>query len=168
MQIKKLTLSLSLLLIITPSWAILETSSQDPIQKEALTAHNQFRALHHASDLSWDNELATYAKKHAEKCVFKHSSSPYGENLAAGFPTISTAVNSWYAEHSQYSYNKPGFSMSTGHFTQVVWKSSKKLGCAYANCDGKNSTPGIFWVCEYSPHGNVTNKGFFNKNVLPE
>ena len=28
-------------------------------------------------------------------------------------------VDSWYSEISNYNYSQPGFSSSTGHFTQV-------------------------------------------------
>ena len=31
-----------------------------------------------------------------------------------------------------YNYDKPGFSPGTGHFTQVVWKSSTHVACAVA------------------------------------
>jgi uncharacterized protein YkwD len=137
------------------------------IEQTSLSAHNEVRAMHHAPKLEWDTKLANYARQHASKCQFKHSSSPYGENIAAGFPTVNAAMNAWYAEHEYYSYQWPGFSYKTGHFTQMVWKSSKKLGCAFVLCDGKNGTPGYFLVCEYSPHGNITNRGYFKENVLP-
>ena len=43
------------------------------------------------------------------------------------------------------------------HFTQVVWKGTTELGCAHALCN--NLIPGAgqahFYVCEYSPSGNV-------------
>ena len=129
--------------------------------------HNQFRAKHHAPTLEWDDTLANYAANYAAKCVFRYSSSPYGENLAAGYPTVNAAINAWYAEQKNYSYLWSGFSYKTGHFTQVVWKSTKKLGCAFVFCNGKNGTPGHYLVCEYSPHGNVTNVGYFRENVLP-
>lgn len=138
-----------------------------PIEQEALSAHNPFRVKHHASPLEWDKTLANYAEHYASKCVFKHSSSPYGENLAAGYPSITAAIAAWYAEQKNYSYLWPGFSYKTGHFTQVVWKSTTKLGCAFVFCNGKNGTPGHYLVCEYSPHGNITNAGYFRKNVLP-
>lgn len=142
------------------------TPEQINIRREVLSSHNKLRAKHNAPNLVWDEALSDYAERHAKKCFFQHSASPYGENLAAGYPSISAAVQAWYAERDQYSYDKPGFSNSTGHFTQVVWKASRHIGCAYAICNGKNGTPGQFWVCEYSPAGNVTNKGYFEKNVL--
>lgn len=137
------------------------------VQQEALAAHNKWRNLHHAPSLVWDDQLASYAEHYASKCQFKHSSSPYGENLAAGYPSISIAVNAWYAEYAQYFYSRPGFSMRTGHFTQMIWKSTQKLGCGYVACNGKNGTPGKFLVCEYSPAGNVLGKTNFEQNVLP-
>ncbi|CAK9327998.1 unnamed protein product [Citrullus colocynthis] len=38
-----------------------------------------------------------------------------------------------------------------GHYTQVVWKDSIRIGCAKANC----RTGGAFIVCNYDPHGNI-------------
>jgi uncharacterized protein YkwD len=137
-------------------------------QSEVLAAHNKYRALHHAPALEWDDELAYYAEKYANQCEFKHSSSPYGENLATGYPSISAAVKIWYDESARYSYDDPGYSTATGHFSQVVWKNTRKVGCGYVACNGKNGTPGKFLVCEYSPHGNVLSKKLFEENVLPE
>lgn len=134
-------------------------------QQEALATHNALRKLHHAPAMQWDDNLAQYAAQHASRCRFKHSHGKYGENLAAGYPTPATAIQAWYEEHNDYSYQHPGFSSATGHFTQIVWKSSTKLGCAIAACDGKNGTPGDFLVCEYSPAGNILNAGYFKKNV---
>lgn len=135
------------------------------IKTEALASHNHWRQLHDAPALSWDSKLQEYAEHHASRCVFKHSHTPFGENLAAGYPSITAAVNAWYAEEAQYSYRSPGFSKATGHFTQVVWVGTQKLGCAIASCHGKNGTPGSFLVCEYSPPGNITNAGYFEQNV---
>ena len=37
--------------------------------------------------------------------------------------------------HSEdYDYSNPGFSETTGHFTQVVWVSTTALGCAMVDC----------------------------------
>lgn len=132
----------------------------------ALTSHNQFRARHHAPKLIWDETLARYAENYASKCHFRHSYGEYGENIAEGYSTVN-AVAAWYNENRYYSYKNPGFSHTTGHFTQVVWKSSEKLGCAVAICNGKNGTYGKFLVCEYDPPGNVDTPAYFAENVLP-
>jgi pathogenesis-related protein 1 len=57
------------------------------------------------------------------------------------------------------------------HFTQVVWRATKEVGCAMANCeapapDGTNSV-WKFFVCRYSPPGNIngTNPGVLEANV---
>jgi hypothetical protein len=143
-------------------------ANEPSIEQTILSVHNELRAMHHVPALEWDETLANYARHYADKCQFRHSSSPYGENLAAGYPTVNDAINAWYSEHEHYSYKWPGFSYKTGHFSQMIWKSSKKLGCAFVLCDGKNGTPGHYLVCEYSPHGNITNKGYFEENVLPK
>jgi hypothetical protein len=70
----------------------------------------------------------------------------------------------WGSERTKYNFNKPGFSASTGHFTQVVWKGSRSVGCGWKRCSGgKGKAQGIYVVCQYSPAGNYL--GEFEKNV---
>jgi pathogenesis-related protein 1 len=70
-------------------------------QEVYLSAHNSFRAKHGASALTWNQDLANYAKTLASKCKFAHSGGPYGENLAAGTnETPQQAVDSWTSEIS--------------------------------------------------------------------
>jgi uncharacterized protein YkwD len=74
-------------------------------KEEVLAIHNQLRARHYAQPLVWDDQLAAYAENYASKCEFRHSSSPYGENLAAGYPTPAAAIRFWYNEGAHYSYS---------------------------------------------------------------
>ena len=77
-----------------------------------------------------------------------------GENLfmmGGAKPGPSNAMNGWYTkEEKAYDYNKPGFGMRTGHFSQIVWKTSARLGCAMANT-GSN----WYWACHFAPAGNM-------------
>ena len=63
-------------------------------------------------------------------------------------------------ERTKYSWANPGFSMATGHFTQVVWKATTDVGCGWARC-----VFGTFLVCNYKGPGNY--EGRFPENVLP-
>ncbi|KIY97556.1 Protein PRY1 [Monoraphidium neglectum] len=124
-----------------------------------LQRHNELRARHGAAPLSWDAPLAAQAQGYADGCPNGHSGmSGVGENLAWGYSSFEEAVNAWYNEVSSYDYNAATFSGATGHFTQVVWKGTTKLGC------GSNPSCGMkTYVCQYTPPGNVM--GEFADNV---
>ncbi|KAK0531611.1 hypothetical protein OC835_003600 [Tilletia horrida] len=129
-------LSLNLLFFLFSLTALLATAANaaelrdSSAIQQALDAHNAARAKHGARPLKWSTKLATYANSHASKCQFQHSGGPYGENLAAGTSlTYQGAVDMWMAEAPNYRPGD-GFSSSSGHFTQVVWRATRELGCA--------------------------------------
>jgi uncharacterized protein YkwD len=98
--------------------------------------------------MSWDSTVAASAASFTSGCPNGHSGGSYGENMAWGYPDFPAAVKAWYDEISQYNFANPGWSSGTGHFTQVVWRDSIKLGCAMnKGC----SMP--TYVCQYSPAG---------------
>ncbi|ODQ63784.1 PR-1-like protein, partial [Nadsonia fulvescens var. elongata DSM 6958] len=136
-------------------------------QNDVLDRHNLYRRRHHVPDLTWNDDLANYAKEYLDNhnlCFqLEHSGGSYGENLAGGFSTAA-AIDAWYNEVSLYDFNKSEFSSATGHFTQVVWKGSTEVGCYTYQC----GNVGFWWVvaCEYYPRGNII--GWFAENVLPE
>jgi hypothetical protein len=84
---------------------------------------------------------------------------PTGENLAAGYANASASIDAWGLERESYNFNSPGFSEQTGHFTQLVWKSTTSVGCGRVDCNGSGGTPGWYVVCEYWPAGNIILNG---------
>ncbi|ANZ73364.1 BA75_00070T0 [Komagataella pastoris] len=142
------------------------TGSLDAISQSLLDTHNEKRALHGVSDLTWSTELADYAQGYADSFTcgssLVHTGGPYGENLASGYSPAGS-VEAWYNEISDYDFSNPGYSAGTGHFTQVVWKSTTQLGCGYKEC----GTNRYYIICEYAPRGNIVSAGYFEDNVLP-
>ncbi|KAL3476781.1 CAP domain-containing protein [Aspergillus californicus] len=135
-------------------------------ESSILETSNAYRTAHNASSLTWNDTLASFAKKWAKGCAWKHSDGPYGENIAYGYGNASAAVAAWGDEWKLYDFEKPtGFTEETGHFTQLVWKGTKMVGCAAVDCgltdstegddDGPERAQGWYVVCEYVPGGNV-------------
>jgi len=71
------------------------------------------------------------------------------ENLAAGSGsyTVSDGINAWNAEAKDYDPKNPTFS----HFTQVVWKGTKEVGCAFVTCPPGSIFAASFGVRPLSP-----------------
>jgi Cysteine-rich secretory protein family len=133
-----------------------------------LNSTNHFRDQHNATSLTWNTSLADAASSWASKCQWKHSGGPTGENLALGYPDMTSAIDAWGIERDLYDFNVPtGFSKATGHFTQLVWKDTTSVGCAAVDCNSKNSLKGYVVVCEYWPPGNMVGQenAFFRANV---
>lgn len=136
-------------------------------QQAVVEEHNIKRALHvDTPPLVWDDTLAQFAEKLAAQysCYsgeLHHSGADYGENLALGY-SATGAVDGWYNEIKSYNYSSSAIQPATGHFTQVVWRDSKRVGCAIRYC---NSYWGNYMICEYDPSGNYL--GEFADNVMP-
>lgn len=137
-------------------------------QKDILKRHNELRAKHGAPALVWNAAVEKVAQDWANTIAradnMRHRQpNKYGENIfwmSGAEPSGAMVSDSWYDEIKDYHFDRPGFTMDTGHFTQVVWKDSKEIGCGSA----KSSTGGIYVVCNYNPPGNYS--GRFPANVL--
>ncbi|MQL91533.1 hypothetical protein Taro_024141 [Colocasia esculenta] len=121
--------------------------------------HNAARLTVGVPPVSWDNSVAAYASWYANQrrgdCQLVHSMGRYGENLYKGWGrefTAEDAMRSWVNERQYYNCGSnscvPG--KVCGHYTQVMWSSSTKIGCARVKCNNGQ----IFMTCNYSPPGN--------------
>ncbi|XP_055816009.1 basic form of pathogenesis-related protein 1-like [Solanum dulcamara] len=139
---------------IFPSISQAQNSPQD-----YLNAHNAARRQVGVGPMRWDNRLAAFAQNYANKragdCRMQHSGGPYGENLAAAFPQLNAAgaVKMWVDEKQWYNYNSNTCQAGKvcGHYTQVVWRNSVRLGCARVRCNNG----WYFITCNYDPRGNM-------------
>ncbi|KNA21092.1 hypothetical protein SOVF_046430 [Spinacia oleracea] len=129
--------------------------------QDYVNAHNAARAAVGVGNIQWDNQVAAFAQQYANQrkgdCAMRHSGGggKYGENLAAGsgaFMTGTAAVQMWVNEKADYNYNSNTCAPNKvcGHYTQVVWRNSVRVGCARVQCNN-----GWFFVtCNYDPPGN--------------
>jgi len=131
--------------------------------KLILNAHNTERRLVGVSDLVWDAGIAEYAYEWALKLAREDDGLEhrppfgriYGENLSyfLGYSfTANRGVDMWNDEKADYSYSTVGSSQRgvVGHFTQVIWANTSKVGCGCA----KSANGGYYFVCNYNPPGN--------------
>ncbi|KAI9122194.1 hypothetical protein K1719_006883 [Acacia pycnantha] len=140
---------------------------------EFLVAHNWVRLQFKLPLFTWDEKLESAAKQtamqHYDDCKMVHSDFPYGENIFWAQQlhwTPSDAVYYWYNESSWYNLTSLQCSAPVGkdcgHFTQVAWKDSVRLGCALQHC--RDPTKGMLIFCEYDPPGNFDNENPLDDN----
>ncbi|KAK4424316.1 Basic form of pathogenesis-related protein 1 [Sesamum alatum] len=152
MDIPKLSI-LSVCLMVALQLACAQNSPDDFVK-----AHNAGRAQVGVPPLVWDETLVAYAKEYAKvrskDCEMKHSTGPYGENLAAGSWDMNAkqAVQIWLDEKKFYDVGSNSCigNEMCGHYTQAVWRDSTKVGCARAKCPNGWT----FVTCNYDPPGN--------------
>ena len=75
---------------------------------------------------------------------------------------VADAVKIWYSEIKNYKYDSPGFSLNTGHFTQIVWRDTTEVGVGTCKSPDGRLT---YAVARYNPAGNMLKK--FQENVTP-
>ena len=138
-----------------------------------LAVHNRERAAVGVPDLVWSNSLAADAKSWADELVklnqgkikgvdIPHSEKStrpgQGENLASEMAASSGTVSPPSTESLLQGWVDEKPSMG-GHYTQMVWKNTKEVGCAIATSNEKtsNGMAGVvaYLVCRYSPPGNI-------------
>jgi len=127
--------------------------------------------------------LADMAQAQANTCSGEHGNmadcsgkeagqNQYESSASDAFKSLSMkdAVTSWMSEKKDWNAGSqtcnPG--ATCGHYTQVVWARSAKVGCGYNQCGPAPDASGQVWYttqvyCNYGPSGNVN----FNGNDLP-
>jgi pathogenesis-related protein 1 len=145
----------------------------EPAGLEGTTdAHNAVRAQVGVGPLVWDAQLAAIARAWVIQCVDtqaplglvdhnpgRSSGQPtyVGENIygSGGGASGTDAVELWASEQANYDYasNTCAAGQVCGHYTQIVWRSTTKVGCALHTCPGLRY--GSTVVCNYAPGGNI-------------
>jgi uncharacterized protein YkwD len=121
--------------------------------------------------VSWDAILADSVYNYAIRCVGSSGLLNHNDNRTADYQTLGgsgyvgenifgssartvspdDAVGLWMSEASGYDYASN--SGNAGHYTQVVWRDSVRIGCAIVDCPALTYHNTV--ICDYAPGGNI-------------
>lgn len=131
----------------------------------------------------WANDLAGRQywgpSPHNNNRMLPAFSGAVGENISRGkgsgasgasvVDQLKSSVDGWALEFKQHNFTTHK-SEGTGHFTQIVWRNTTKVGCGFAHITLPEG--GWYWacVCNYHSAGNIVFNGpdpyeFYKQNV---
>lgn len=143
-------------------------------------AHNETREELGLPDLTWSPEIAEFAQQWSDSLaedacgtISHRDQRQYGENIAIRGSTQTgdvftpeDAVAGWVAEVACWEFGtirgseqcdtacvEDLNSNGCGHYTQVVWRNTERVGCGYSTCQAQGFNFDV-WVCNYDPPGN--------------
>ena len=138
------------------------------LRSTMIGAHNQARREYGVGALTWDETLARDAAIYADRLArtnrFEHDPqvgrrSKQGENLwmgTRGAYSYREMIDLLVAERRYYragrfpAVSRTGDWSHVGHYTQIVWPTSQRVGCATASNRSND-----YLVCRYWPAGNI-------------
>lgn len=130
--------------------------------------------------LDWDEDLELVIQNWVDRCIWNHNpnrtsqyaalhggNSYVGENLAVYLTTgsppnlVNFALDLWFDEVADYDYAPltQAAANASGHYTQMVWADTHRVGCGLAVCPGSafgypNSYTAYYFACDYARGGN--------------
>ncbi len=138
------------------------------LKSDMLDAHNSARQQVGLGPMVWSEKLAADARVYATEMSrsrrFAHSpvgrgDRPQGENLWTGTRdaySYDEMAGEWVDERQAYRGATTDQAVSngtigdTGHYTQIIWRDTRQVGCAIASNAQED-----YLVCRYLPAGNV-------------
>ena len=169
-NLSRIILSISLAFVLQAKAQVIPAATGSGNSKQdaqtALEFHNKIRKDVGVPPLLWSSELSAFAQIWANKlategCKLEHRpatgkwAQQYGENIYYGTAnglTLLDASKAWYAEIKDFNGDKLTMKnfVKVAHYTQMVWRTTTKLGMAKAVCP----SGATIIVANYSPLGN--------------
>jgi uncharacterized protein YkwD len=130
-----------------------------------LASHNRERARLGLPALRWNARLSQQAREWAvslaNRGAFEHSRKlgDEGENLwtgTAGYYSPDEMIGAFTSQRANFrpgrfpEVSRTGNWRDVGHYAQIIWPSTREVGCALAHGHGWDVL-----VCRYWPAGNV-------------
>ena len=160
-------MAIATVLAAQPAAAQVTVTPVETVGPRLLAAHNVERNRLGLKPLVWSAKLSEHARKWAQTLavseMFEHApvgaDGGEGENLWTGSRDDYTPEEmiGFFIDESKLFKRRKFPDVSTtgrwedvGHYTQIVWKDTREVGCAIAS-----SRQSDYLVCRYWPAGNV-------------
>ncbi|XGW02591.1 hypothetical protein V3C99_014547 [Haemonchus contortus] len=122
--------------------------------------------------MNYDCKIEESVMDWVSKCNYGHSRKEgYGENIWASSDNhmdlkqaAESSSSMWFAEleergvGEELKFTEQLFSKKVGHYTQMVWQDSTRIGCAVKWCDEIT-----FAACQYQTPGNTMTYNIYEK-----
>ncbi|OVA13054.1 Allergen V5/Tpx-1-related [Macleaya cordata] len=115
---------------------------------QIMEGHNMAREAVGVPPLVWEQNLATYAKAYLE--YRRHDCKLIYLSLTLSAKISLLVQGSLLRMLSTLGLPKNNAGKDCSDYTQVVWRTTIRVGCGQIKCDGGD----IFTACEYYPPGN--------------
>lgn len=142
-------------------------------ETRVLAAHNRERLSRGVDAMQWSPTLAASARQWADHLSstgrFEHApereNDPQGENLWAGTRghyAVEAMIDGWVREKRYFRAGRfpdnstTGRVEDVGHYTQLMWRQSRQVGCALARSASEDVL-----VCRYAEAGNYRGESPF-------
>eukprot|EP01123_Difflugia_compressa_P010304 TRINITY_DN373_c0_g1_i4.p1 TRINITY_DN373_c0_g1~~TRINITY_DN373_c0_g1_i4.p1 ORF type:complete len:346 (+),score=61.67 TRINITY_DN373_c0_g1_i4:1-1038(+) len=153
--------------VVPPSPVTPPTGTSNVDKTVWIDPQNAARAAYGLPPFIYDDILAQLAQQHTSKCVSTFPdrnelassyaalttvTTSFGMNL--GFSTVGHSRPSWLDQKSSWKCESNTCTASScGGWTQVIWATSTRMGCAVSRCGNRENS-----LCLYSPSGNVNGR----------
>lgn len=145
-----------LLIVVSLMLFIITTEAGTSLEQRntIIDLHKKLRKNHNDTPaLKWDATLGYQSEQFVKSCQFdnKKKNSLFSkllavDNVASGFKNWNQTINAWYKGNRYYDYDQPGYTDKSGTFITMIWKDTKRIGCAVQECHN-----GLLYHCLYSP-----------------
>ncbi|VDM43982.1 unnamed protein product [Toxocara canis] len=129
--------------------------------------------------LIYDCDLERQSQEWANRCKYGHSPDDLrnaGENIWATYASYPLTIDQqsmlgatkyWWNELMKYgiidqSYKYSNAMFSIGHWTQMAWGNTTRVGCGVADCPGMLGTYTTYVVCQYRAPGNYRGRQIYD------
>ncbi|XP_046552744.1 uncharacterized protein LOC124262302 [Haliotis rubra] len=148
---------------LKPSPLVKQSGVGEDEKKVIIDEHNRYRSkvqppATNMLKVYWNEELALIAQAWASNCKVEHDAMNHrnipgvyqiGQNWALDYHNWTQSIAGWHSEVQAFTYNGANVPDKVGHYTQLVWADTTRVGCGFAKCNTS-----LFYVCNYAPAGN--------------